>query len=339
MTGTNSAAVTPERILQMAWGFSAPLILEAAIKNRVFDVLDEGAKSLAETAQATGASERGLGAIMNALTGFNFLAKDGDGKYTLTAESAAFLVSTKPSFQGGLLRHTSKQLIPNWLELSEVVKTGKPVESVNEQGAGIEFFEILVPDIFALSYPAAQDLAAHLGWAKHEGPASVLDLGAGSGVWGIAQAQSSPNVTVTAVDWPVVIDITRATAEKFGVGDRFTFVTGDLQDAEFGSGHTAATVGHIFHSEGEERSKKLVKKIYDALASGGTIAVQEFLVNAERTGPPNGLIFAVNMLVNTQTGTTWSFEEIAAWLTEAGFTNARLLEARGPSPLILATKP
>ena len=70
MTETNSAPVTPERILQMAWGFSAPLILEAAIKNRVFDVLDEGPKSLAETAQATGASERGLAAIMNAQVGF-----------------------------------------------------------------------------------------------------------------------------------------------------------------------------------------------------------------------------------------------------------------------------
>ena len=114
MTGSSSAPVTPERILQMAWGFSAPLILEAAIKNRVFDVLDEGPKSLAETAQATGASERGLAAIMNALVGLEFLAKDGQGSYALTPESAAFLVSTKPSFQGGLIRHCSEHLIPRW---------------------------------------------------------------------------------------------------------------------------------------------------------------------------------------------------------------------------------
>lgn len=339
MTEQNSAPVTPERILQMAWGFSAPLILEAAINNRVFDALDEGSKSLAETALATDCSERGLKAIMDALVGFSFLAKDGDEKYSLTAESAAFLVSSKPSFQGGFLRHTSNQLIPNWLHLNEVVKTGKPAEAVNQQGSGIEFFEILVPDIFPLSYPGAQDLAAHFAWATQEGTVSVLDLGAGSGVWGIAQAQSAPNVTVTAVDWPGVIDITRKTAERFGIADRFTFVTGDLQDADFGSGHAAATVGHILHSEGEQRSRKLLKRIFDVLAPGGTIAIQEFLVNSDRTGPMNGLIFAVNMLVNTEVGGTYSFDEIAAWLTEAGFTNARLLEARGPSPLILATKP
>jgi hypothetical protein len=43
--------------------------------------------------------------------------------------------------------------------------------------------------------------------------------------------------------------------------------------------------------------------------------------------------------VNTDDGDTYSFEEIRDWLTEAGFTNARLLEAPGPSPLVLATKP
>ncbi|MFZ0633733.1 MAG: hypothetical protein WAM56_20755 [Acidobacteriaceae bacterium] len=45
------------------------------------------------------------------------------------------------------------------------------------------------------------------------------------------------------------------------------------------------------------------------------------------------------MLVNTQEGNTWSFEEIGAWLEEVGFTNVRSLPAPGPSPLILATKP
>ena len=56
--------------------------------------------------------------------------------------------------------------------------------------------------------------------------------------------------------------------------------------------------------------------------------------------PPPGLIFAVNMLVNTERGDTFSFGEIARWLTAAGFTDARLVEELPcPSPLILATKP
>ncbi|HXX40913.1 MAG TPA: hypothetical protein VEI58_01440, partial [Chthoniobacterales bacterium] len=63
------------------------------------------------------------------------------------------------------------------------------------------------------------------------------------------------------------------------------------------------------------------------------------LVNDERTGPPDSLMFAVNMLVNTDHGDTFSFNEIKGWLEEAGFKDARTLEVTGPSPLVLATKP
>jgi hypothetical protein len=334
-----SAPVTPERIFQLAWGYAPPLIIEAAIRHHVFDVLDSGPKSVSEIGKATGASERGLTAIMNVLVGLDFLAKDEQGNYSLTPESAAFLVSTKPGFQGGLIRHTSQQLIPQWLHLNEVVGTGQPVAAVNQQGPGTDFFAEFVNDIFPMSYHVAQELAAHLNLKSSAAPVSVLDLAAGSGVWGIGLAQSSSQVHVTAVDWPGVIPVTQKTVARFGLADRFTFIEGDLQQADFGTGHNVATLGHILHSEGFERSKALLKKTFNALGSGGTIAIAEFLVNANRTGPVGSLIFAVNMLVNTERGDTFSFEEISGWLTEAGFVNARTLDTHGPSPLVLATKP
>ena len=115
-------------------------------------------------------------------------------------------------------------------------------------------------------------------------------------------------------------------------------VGGDLLQADFGGPHQVATLGHILHSEGVERSRALLRRTHAALAPGGTIAIAEFLVDADRRGPMNGLIFAVNMLVNTEHGNTYSFDEIAGWLTEAGFTNPRQLPGPGPSPLILATR-
>src|SRR4051812_35076049 len=61
------SAVTPQRIMGMAWGYSAPLIMESAIKHKVFDVLDDGAKTADEVARATGVSLRGVRMIMNAM--------------------------------------------------------------------------------------------------------------------------------------------------------------------------------------------------------------------------------------------------------------------------------
>lgn len=343
VTSTSSSSatvpVTPDRIAQMAWGYAPPLILEAAIRHRVFDALDEGPKTLGALCQATGASERGLAAIVNALVGLGLLAKDGEGALALTPESSAFLVSGRPGYLGGLIRHSSEDLIPKWLHLNEVVARGGPVAAVNQQPEGTEFFEKFVNDIFPMSYPAAQDLAHYLRLDLVSGEVNVLDLAAGSGVWGIALAQSAPQVRVCAVDWPGVLQVTRKNAEKFGFADRFSFRAGDLREADFGAGYQVATLGHILHSEGVERSRALLAKTFNALAPGGTIAIAEFLVNADRTGPVNGLIFAVNMLVNTDSGGTYSFEEIAGWLGEAGFVEARTLTSRGPSPLILANKP
>jgi SAM-dependent methyltransferase len=336
---STSAPVTPERIMQFAWGHTPPLILEAAIRHRVFDVLDAGPKTLKETAAATGASERGLRIIMNALVGLNFLARTDGQQYTLTPESEAFLVSTKPAFYGGFLKHTSQQLIPHWLQLNEVVRTGKPAASVNQEGAGSDFFQQFVADIFPLSYPGAMTLAKHLALGNSGPEVRVLDLAAGSGVWGIALAQTSERVTVSAVDWIGVLPATQAMVARFGLTNRFKFVDGDLNSVDFGQGHNIATLGHILHSEGEAKSKSLLKKVFGALAPGGTIAIAEFLVNADRTGPVMPLLFAGNMLVNTDEGDTFSFEEISGWLAEAGFTNPRLLEVPGPSPLVLATKP
>jgi 2-polyprenyl-3-methyl-5-hydroxy-6-metoxy-1,4-benzoquinol methylase len=329
---------TPERIVQMAWGYAPPLILETALHYRVFDWLDERPQTAEELAARTGASVRGLKAILDALVGLEFLGRQGN-RYLLTAESQTFLVSSKPAYHGAYFMHMTRQLIPRWLRLTEAVRTGRPVRPANQEEEGATFFSTFVESLFPLSYAAARRLGEHLGIAKAAAPISVLDIGAGSGVWGIALAHQSPRVKIRAVDWPAVLEVTRKVAQRQGVADRLQTAPGDLLEADFGKGHQIATVGHVLHSEGPGRSRRLLKRIYAALAPGGTIAISEFTPNEERTGPPNALIFAVNMVVNTEAGDTFTAGEIFAWLREAGFVRPRLLEAPAPSPLVLAAKP
>jgi SAM-dependent methyltransferase len=338
VTAESKPAVSPERIIKAAWGYAAPLILEAGVRVGLYDALAGGPKMAAEVQTATGASERGVRIILNALVGLGLLTKNGPTQYALTPEADAFLVSSKPAYLGGFLRHTSSHLIPKWLGLTDIVQSGRPAEAVNQEKTGAEFFEKFVEDLFPLNFAAANALADALRIDQATSPVTVLDLAAGSGVWSIALAKRSPRVRVTAVDWPGVLPATQRTAERHGVGDRFRLVAGDLLSVDFGTGYQVATLGHILHSEGEARSRKLLAKTAAAMAPGGTIAIAEWLVDADRTGPPMGLIFAVNMLVNTDQGDTFSFEEIAGWLKAAGFVEPRMLEAPGPGPLVLATK-
>ena len=331
--------VTPERLMQFGFAYAPPLIIGAAVSNKVFDSLASGAKTVAQLSKETGAPARGLRVIMNALVGLELLKKDRREKYSLTPESTAFLLSNKPSTQAGFFGTILPQLISRWLRLADVVRDGQPAVAVNQETEGTEFFSQLVENIIPMSYPSAQALGDHLKVSKAKNDIRVLDLAAGSGIWGIALAQKSPRVRVTAVDWAGMIPTTKRITRKFGVADRFQFIEGDLLEANFGTGYNIATLGHILHSEGEERSRQLLKKTFRALKSGGTLAIAEWLVNDERTEPLPSLMFAVQMLVNTEKGDTFSFNEIKTWLEEAGFKKVCKLEAPGPSPLILATKP
>lgn len=324
--------------MQFAWGYAPTLILETALNHKIFDLLDSAPLTCEEVAQRAGASVRGMRAVLNALVGLEFLRREGE-RYALTPESAAFLVSKRPSYHGMYFTHAVRQVLPRWLRMDDAVRTGQPVAAINQESEGQKFFAEFVESLFPLSYQAARAVGEYLRMAETTSCCSVLDIGSGSGVWGIAFAQLSPHVRVHAVDWPEVLDVTRRVALREGVAERVSTAAGDLLEADFGKGHRVATIGHILHSEGTERSRRLLRKVFDALAPGGTVVISEFMPNDERTGPPTALIFAVNMLVHTQQGDTFTFPEISSWLREAGFVNPRLWEAPAPSPLVLATKP
>jgi ubiquinone/menaquinone biosynthesis C-methylase UbiE len=332
--------ISPERLMQFTFGFAPPLMIEAAIRYGIFRILDKGARTLDTLCAETSTSPRGLQMVLNALVGLDVLSRDEVGRYALTEESATFLVPGKPTYHGAFFLLTRQPMLASWGQLHDVIRIGRPTHYVNREQEGTSFFRQFVEDIFPIHYPGARVLAKALTVSLPLVPISVLDLAAGSGVWSVALAQQSPHIRVTAVDWPGIIPITKKVAARNGLADRYTFVAGDLHTTDFGQGHMIATLGHILHSEGEARSRQLLKKTFEALTPGGTIAIAEILVDAERRTAVSALIFAVNMLVNSEEGDTFTFDEIRGWLEDAGFGHIRTVEAPGLAPLlILATKP
>jgi len=144
----------------------------------------------------------------------------------------------------------------------------------------------------------------------------------------------------TLFDKPEVIPIARERLAEAGFLDRVTLVGGDFYLDEFPSGHDLVFVSAIIHQNTPEQNLGLYQKGFRALLPGGRIVIRDHVMEPDRTQPRDGAIFAVNMLVGTPGGNTYTYEEIYAGLEQAGFTRIRLLQKgrkwmgwlRGSSP-------
>ena len=147
--------LTPERLQQFGFAYAPPLIISAAVNNKVLDALESGPKTVEQLQKQTGASPRGLRAVMDALVGLELLKKDRQSRYSLTPESQAFLTSKKPGTLAGFFGSILPVLISRWLRLTDIVRDGRPPVAVNQETEGTEFFSQLVETIIPMSYPGA----------------------------------------------------------------------------------------------------------------------------------------------------------------------------------------
>lgn len=332
--------LSPDILLALAFGFAPPLMISAAVRIGLFDWLALGPATTTGLALDLNVSARGLRALCHALAGLGLLQRVRDDEFDLTPLSATYLVRNRPRQNLGMLfTQAAKQLIPAWLDLESCLASGRPYISANQAGAGEKLFSEMVEGLLPLNWPVASELAAHLSPLLEGNEYRVLDVAAGSAAWSIPFAMRSQNVVVTAVDWARVLPVTRQICEAFGVERQYSFVAGDVAEADFGCDYNLALLGHILHSEGEIAGRRLLRRVHEALRPGTQIVIAEFLVNDDRSGPISALIFALNMFVHTDQGDAFSFAELENWLTDAGFTDCRQLQVDAPSPLILATKP
>jgi ubiquinone/menaquinone biosynthesis C-methylase UbiE len=329
-------ALDPQVLMHMHFSFVPQRVLAAAVELGVFTQMAEGHRTATEIAQACEANERGMRMLLDSLTVLELVAKK-DGAYELAPLSAEFLVREKPNYVGYAIG--AKQLWEPWDHLADAVRTGKAPMTLDNQEDAEEYFPYLVRSLHVMHREPARRLAAALGAGSTHRGLRVLDIACGSGIWGISVAEADPEARVTAQDFPGMLRITRGYTKQHGVDNRYDYLAGDLKQTDFGKGrYDLAILGHIVHSEGAYTSRDLFRRVRRALRPGGRIAIMDMIPNDERTGPPFQVFFALNMLVHTTEGDTFTLAEYRAWLKEAGFEGVETVDIATQSPAIVATR-
>jgi ubiquinone/menaquinone biosynthesis C-methylase UbiE len=328
--------LNPELLLQLSFSYAPSSVLSAGVSSGVFSHIAAGKRSVEEISRAAGASQRGMQMLLDALAGLQLLGKSGD-RYELMPVSAEFLVSDRPNYIGEMMR--TERSWQAWSNLAEVVRTGEPFQRVEAQDRAEDFFPMLVRGLHVINSQPARRMAEVLGAGTTHRGLRAVDVACGSGIWGIAIAEADKEAHVTAQDFSGLFETTRHYLKRHNVEDRFDFLPGDLKEVDFSEGsYDLALLGNIVHSEGEASSRDLFKRLYRALSPGGRIVIIDMIPNNERTGPPFALFFALNMLVNTGVGGTYTLEEYTRWLNDAGFKRVETADIQSHSPLIIGFK-
>jgi SAM-dependent methyltransferase len=167
----------------------------------------------------------------------------------------------------------------------------------------------------------------------------LLDIGGGSGTYTTAFLERNPALRAVLFDLPDAVEIARKRFEAEGFSERVRVVGGNFYEDELPTGCDLALLSAIIHQNSVEQNLALYRKIHRSLAPGGVILIRDHIMDEERTHPPAGALFAVNMLVATDGGDTFTFAEVERLLLEAGFQDAKpVRKGENMDYLIEATK-
>jgi hypothetical protein len=292
----------------LTWGYRASRILQTAVGLELFTRLSGRCCSGEAIAGLCSADLKLLEKVLVACCAMGLLEKQGAG-YANSALSEQYLVEGKPLYQGNIIAHSASvweywdslpgQLAANAAASQDPARSHRDfilgMENITMGGRGKLFIDHI-------------DLT---------GRAHLLDVGGGPGTYSVLACEKYPGLSATVFDLPETIAITRQIIAAKGMESRISVREGSWETDSFGGGYDVVLLSNVLHGADSSAAMKL-KKALDCLDSGGLLAIQEFLLNKDKTGPLIPALF--NVMVGAYART-----ELFSVIEEAGFTSPQLI--------------
>lgn len=315
------SVVDQEQLLYLyeAWGASS--VLGASLLLGVLDRLDQGPVDAAGLARDCGVRPETAPALLSALTSLGLAEPDHRGAFVGRAGDLRWFL----------------ELLRRWDSFTDGLRYRPDLPPGTPFGADDTFCRTVGP-LATLCAPAVGPATQALAGTGSR----ILDLGAGAAPWTLALAALDPSVTVTAVEVPAVLPVTRQAVAATGREEQFELLehdmfTLDLEDGAF----DLVILGNVCHLFDDCTNRTLLSRVARWVAPGGTVAVIDLLPNERRDGPRALALYAVELAQQKPAGQLYPFSSYAGWLREAGFERIERMEliACPPVALVRARRP
>jgi SAM-dependent methyltransferase len=158
---------------------------------------------------------------------------------------------------------------------------------------------------------------------------TLLDLGGGPGTYAMAFLARNPQLRATVCDREAALDVAKEIAATHGAGRRLSYLPLDFTKGPIPGTYDVIWYSNVLHIYSPEDNQAIFRRALNALTPGGRFIIQDaFLHDREGLYPAEASLFAVSMLLFTESGNTYSVVETTRWLKDAGFGRVKLLRVK-----------
>lgn len=332
---------SPTLVLELIEAYRRSKVMFAAVQLGVFDALCSGSASAESIAKRLECHAGAMQALLEGCVSLGLLECQKD-QFSNTASTVKYLTSSSPDRMTGYITYSNNVMWNLLSHLEDAVRTGEnqwhrtfgtdgPIfsgfyrtpEAMNEFQMGMHGYGMITSPVLVKAFDLSR---FHC----------MCDLGGATGHWVIAACEHYPHLSGIVFDIPNAVQLAETMVAKSPASIRLSTISGDFFTDPLPKADLYA-LGRILHDWSKDKIRHLLKRIYDALPSGGALLLGEKLIDEDRSGPSWALTQSLIMLVCTE-GKERSASEYEALLREAGFDSFEIKRTSLPLDVILAIK-